>query len=168
VSRTPQDVFIPTCHLIETKIAGLTEDSYLWKDLPLPLPFLSTAIYQLQVRPQQEQEGATTSDPGQVIASSHVFVISPHDGNSGNNSSSNGGGSSNANPSASDPSSPQPSATTIISHSGGHHDSNAAIAAGLVVPIVVGISVAVFIFMQKRQTRILEERRKAREGLVID
>ncbi|KAI3326054.1 hypothetical protein HD806DRAFT_432722 [Xylariaceae sp. AK1471] len=133
---------------------GLTDNSFLWKDLPFPLPFLSTATYGLQVR-RQQQPGAMISEI--VIASSPSFAIIQHDGG-GNN-----GWRNTMNGTASPPPKPIDS-----SHSKGPSNSNAAIAAGLVVPLVVGISVFVFVYMQRRQKRILEERQKARIGLVIE
>lgn len=60
--------------------------------------------------------------------------------------------------------------TEPLEPSGSHgpYNSNAAIAAGLVVPLVVLISIFVFVYMQRRQKQIREEREKARVGLVIE
>ncbi|KAK5628788.1 hypothetical protein RRF57_004503 [Xylaria bambusicola] len=137
----------------ETDIAtGLTEDSFIWNDLPSPLPFLSSATYQLQVV-RQLPAGGTMS--GSVITLSTPFSILPEskDGNDDNNrvwpTTTNA---------------PEPA----NSHTSHRPDSNTAIAAGLVVPFVVGISVFVFICMQRRRKKTLEERRKERQTLVID
>ncbi|KAI1350665.1 hypothetical protein F5Y01DRAFT_305158 [Xylaria sp. FL0043] len=141
----------------ETNIStGITDNSFPWDDLPSPLPFFATATYELQVLPQ-EQIGSTVSDL--VIASSTPFYILPEneeeDGSSGWPTTINGTAS-------------QPSEPANSSHSDGRPSSSTAIAAGLVVPFVVGISVFVFLCMQRRRKRTLEERRKERETLVID
>ncbi|KAI0802734.1 hypothetical protein GGR55DRAFT_683036 [Xylaria sp. FL0064] len=141
----------------ETNIStGITDNSFLWDDLPSPLPFFSTATYEFQVLPQ-EQIGSTVSDL--VIASSTAFYILPEDeeenGGSGWQTTINGTAS-------------QPSESANSSHSDGRPSRSTAIAAGLVVPFVVGISVFVFLCMQRRRKRTLEERRKERETLVID
>ncbi|KAI1812906.1 hypothetical protein GGS20DRAFT_511104 [Poronia punctata] len=128
-------------NVIEVVIAtGLTNNSYLWREIPLPLPFLPTAEYELRVRPQEGR--------GPILASSPLFEIAPAGGSESNTTGA--------------PKSPS------ASHTGGHHDSSAAIAAGVVVPLVVLIAVVVFLYMQRRQTRIAEARQKAREGLVIN
>ncbi|KAI0913872.1 hypothetical protein F4823DRAFT_640405 [Ustulina deusta] len=130
---------------------GLTEGSFLWNDLPSPLPFLSTATYELQVL-RQQRAGDIMSDL--VITSSTPFTIGDDN---------NSGWQTTINETASD--SPE---SANSSHSDGRPNSSTAIAAGLVVPLVVGISVFVFLRMQRRRKRTLEERRKEREVLVIN
>ncbi|KAI8946597.1 hypothetical protein F4801DRAFT_56740 [Xylaria longipes] len=140
---------------IEADIAtGLTNDSFLWGDLPFPLPFLSTATYELRVLRQQQ-----VGDPtfGLVVASSPPFTILLQNEDDSND------WQTTTNKTATD--SPEP---TNPSHSDGRPSSSTAIAAGLVVPFVVGISVSVFLWMQRRRKRILAERHKERAGLVID
>ncbi|KAI1751305.1 hypothetical protein F4782DRAFT_189555 [Xylaria castorea] len=140
---------------IEADIAtGLTNDSFLWGDLPLPLPFLSTATYELRVLRQQQAEDATTFG---LVASSPPFTILSR------NKDDDNGWQTTTNETASD--SPEP---TNPSHSNGRPSSSTAIAVGLVVPFVVGISVSVFLWVHRRQKRIMAERRKERAGLVID
>ncbi|KAI8633686.1 hypothetical protein F5Y19DRAFT_470928 [Xylariaceae sp. FL1651] len=132
---------------------GLEDNFFLWRDLPYPLPFLSTATYELHVRPQLEPGGMVSELD---IVSSPLFAITEQEGDD-----------SNRWPAANGTSNP-PSKPTQPSHTSERPNSNTAIAAGLVVPLVVGISVFVFLWMQRRQKRIAEERRKEREGLVID
>ncbi|KAI0554582.1 hypothetical protein F4679DRAFT_579608 [Xylaria curta] len=141
---------------IEADIAsGLISDSFLWEDLPFPLPFLSTATYELRVLRQQRAEDATF----RPFASSPPFtVLSPIEDD--NNGSQTVWITMTTNKTTTDNSEP--------SHSDGRPSSSTAIAAGLVVPFVVGISVSVFLWMQRRQRRIVTERRKERAGLVID
>ncbi|KAI0442450.1 hypothetical protein F4803DRAFT_376534 [Xylaria telfairii] len=140
---------------IEADIAtGLIDDSFVWGDLPFPLPFLSTATYELRVL-RQQQAGDTTS--GLLVVSSPPFNILSQDGDDNND------WQTTTNKTATE--SPEP---TNPSHSDGHPSSITAIAAGLVVPFVVGISVSVFLYMQRRQKRTREARRKERAGLVID
>ncbi|KAJ8127981.1 hypothetical protein O1611_g5654 [Lasiodiplodia mahajangana] len=140
---------------IEAEISsGLTDNTFLWRDLPFPLPFFSTATYELQVLGQQQAVGML---PELVIASSPSFIITPPRVDESN------GGQIAINGTSDDPFEP-----TNSSHSGGPPNSSTAIAAGLVVPFVVGLSVFVFLCMRRRQKRIDEERRKERQGLVID
>ncbi|KAI0530032.1 hypothetical protein GGR58DRAFT_525399 [Xylaria digitata] len=141
----------------ETDIStGLASDSFLWRDLPSPLPFLPTATYELQVL-RQGQVGDIFSDL--VIASSTPFAILMEDG--GGNDDSDWQTGINGAPS-------EPSKPTDLPHSHGNPDSSAAIVPGLVVPLVLGISIYVLLCMQRRRKRALEERQKARETLVID
>ncbi|KAI0455863.1 hypothetical protein F5B21DRAFT_173234 [Xylaria acuta] len=140
---------------IEADIAtGLTNDSFLWGDLPFPLPFLSTAMYELRILRQQQAGDAAF---GIVVASSPPFTIISQNGDDNND------WQTTTNETATD--SPEP---TNPSHSDGRPSSSTAIAAGLVVPFVVGIAVSAFLWMQRRQKRILAERRKERAQLVID
>ncbi|KAI0474385.1 hypothetical protein F4859DRAFT_514917 [Xylaria cf. heliscus] len=140
---------------IEADVAtGLTNDSFLWRDLPFPLPFLPTAMYELWVL---RQPPAGDAMPGLVVASSPPFTILSQDEDDNND------WQTTANETATD--SPEP---THSSHWNGRPNSSTAIAAGLVVPFVVGISITAFLCMQRRQKRIREERRKERAGLVID
>lgn len=60
--------------VIDNGTAGLTKDSFLWNDLPSPLPFLSSATYELQILRQLPLEDLTL---GAVITSSALFSISP-------------------------------------------------------------------------------------------
>ncbi|KAI0406001.1 hypothetical protein F4802DRAFT_128980 [Xylaria palmicola] len=142
-------------NMIETDITvGLTDDSFLWEDLPSPLPFFSNATYELQVLPQQ-QAGGVISEP--VIASSPSFTIKPPDENDSDSGQTTTYGTEGP--------VPRP---TGLPHADGRPNENTAIAAGLVVPLVVGVAVFVFLRMYRRQRRIREERRKERAGLVID
>ncbi|KAF2965552.1 hypothetical protein GQX73_g8031 [Xylaria multiplex] len=162
--------------VVDNNAAGLTGDSFLWKDLPSPLPFLPTATYELQVL-RQGQVGDIFSDL--VIASSTPFAVSTEDrsGNNGGDWQTVGyfiefsplafigliGRRQGINGTPSEPSKP-----TVLPHSHGNPDSSAAIVPGLVVPLVVGISICVLLCMQRRRKRMLEERQKERETLVID
>ncbi|KAI0509452.1 hypothetical protein F5B22DRAFT_331792 [Xylaria bambusicola] len=141
-----------TVNTFETDIAtGLYRDSFMWNDLPSPLPFLPSATYQLQIG-RQLPAGDIMSDF--VITSSSPFSILPESEDENDDSRvwpTTTGASESAN-----------------SETSQHPDSSTAIAAGLVVPFVVGISVFVFICMQRRRKRTLEERRKERQTLVID
>ncbi|KAI0420678.1 hypothetical protein F5X98DRAFT_14493 [Xylaria grammica] len=140
----------------ETDIStGLSNDSFLWRDLPSPLPFLPTATYELQVL--RQYQGDDVSDP--VVAFSPPFSISPGDEDKGNNSD----WQTSMNGTTSDP-----AGSANSSYSDSHPDSSAAIAASLVVPLIVGISLFVFLCMERRRKRVLEERRKERDALVID
>ncbi|GAW13019.1 hypothetical protein ANO14919_023950 [Xylariales sp. No.14919] len=141
--------------VIDNSIAGLSNDSFLWRDLPSPLPFLPTATYELQVL--RQYQGDDVSDL--VIAFSPPFSISPGDEDKGDNS----GWQTSMNGTTSDP-----AGSANSSYSDSHPDSSAAIAASLVVPLIVGISLFVFLCMERRRKRVLEERRKERDALVID
>ncbi|KAJ2987423.1 hypothetical protein NUW58_g4517 [Xylaria curta] len=142
---------------IEADISiGLTDGSFLWGDLPFPLPFLSTATYKLQVLSQQHAGGMM---PHVVVASSPPFTIlpGPVDQNGGNTWQP-----------TTDETANEPPGPTNSSHSEGRPNSDTAIAAGLVVPFVVGIAAFIFLWVRRRQKRVMEEQRKARAGLVID
>ncbi|KAI0426567.1 hypothetical protein F5Y09DRAFT_351102 [Xylaria sp. FL1042] len=146
-------------NIFETNISiGLIDDSFLWIDLPSPLPFLATATYEVQVLPQKEIGNILS---GLIIASSTPFFILPEsedeDGSDGS------GWQITINGTAS-----QPPGSANSSHSDGRHNKSTAIATGLVVPFVVGVSVFVLLRMQRRRKRTLEERRKERETLVIE
>ncbi|KAI0388620.1 hypothetical protein F5Y17DRAFT_190821 [Xylariaceae sp. FL0594] len=162
---------------VEEKViaTGLAANSYIWKDLPSPLPYLSTATYQLEVRPR-EREVAADSDL--VIASSPQFTILPHGRNDivrleegGRRREEEEGEPANKtspspSPSTSGPSFvfPRPSTTPLSNpHTSGHHDSSAAVAAGVAIPVVVIISIAIFIFMNRRRSRSLEDHHETGE-----
>ncbi|KAI1173129.1 hypothetical protein F4777DRAFT_559025 [Nemania sp. FL0916] len=140
---------------LEADIAsGLTKDSFLWKDLPFPLPFLSTATYELRVL-RQQQVGDVKSEP--FIASSPPFTIIPADEDDYNSGQTATNGTAGGTQEQMNPSQPKrgPKTKTIV-------------AASLAVALVVGISVYVFLCMRRRQKKIVEERRKERHELVID
>ncbi|KAI0973867.1 hypothetical protein F4678DRAFT_389231 [Xylaria arbuscula] len=141
--------------LIDNSTAGLTDDSFLWNDLPYPLPFLPTATYEIQVL-RQIKAVNKVSDP---IASSTTFAILPENEDTNDNS----GWQTTNSTSTSDP-----SESAISAHSDRRPSNSTTLAAGLVVPIIVGISVVVFLCMYRRRKRTLEERRKERQTLVID
>ncbi|KAI1418670.1 hypothetical protein F5Y13DRAFT_196447 [Hypoxylon sp. FL1857] len=129
--------------------SGLNGSSYLWKSVPYPLPYLGTAKYEVEIWPQ--------NSVGPSAASSPYFTIS--ESVDGENMDGLG----------------EPIRTTIIPSkptnkptSNGGVNNNTAIAAGLVVPVVVILAVFGFVWMQQRQKRILEEKRKQREELYID
>ncbi|OTA70255.1 hypothetical protein K449DRAFT_427777 [Hypoxylon sp. EC38] len=134
---------------------GLNASSFLWKSVPYPLPYLGTAKYEVEVWPQN-WIGPRVALP--VFASSPYFTISELD--EGENM--NGLGDS-FNGTVVIPTRP-----TNQPISNGGVNNNTAIAAGLVVPIVVILAVFGFVWMQQRQKRILEEKRKQREELYID
>ncbi|KAI0858615.1 hypothetical protein F4860DRAFT_516630 [Xylaria cubensis] len=139
---------------IEVDIAsGLTNDSFFWEDLPFPLPFLSTATYELWILRQQRAEDVTL----RPFASSPSFTILSPIKDDSNDWQTTTNETTTDNPEPTNP-----------PHSDGRPSSSTAIAAGLVVPFVVAISVSVFLCMQRRQRRISAERRKERAGLVID
>ncbi|KAI1365763.1 hypothetical protein F5Y08DRAFT_167164 [Xylaria arbuscula] len=133
----------------------LTGNSFLWNDLPSPLPFLPSATYELHLLRQVSLENP---EPGAVITSSAPFNISSEiEGGDDDR----GWQTATSEP-ASTPSKPaNPNASE-------HSNNSTAIAAGLVVPFVVGISIFVLTRMQRRRKKILAERRKERQTLVID
>ncbi|KAI1126335.1 hypothetical protein F5Y10DRAFT_267219 [Nemania abortiva] len=147
-------VFETVLRAVDDDLGELIENSFLWKDIPFPLPFLSTAAYELQIL-GQKQVGDTAPEP--VIAYSPSFTIIPQ------REDENNGWQTTINGTTGDPLEP-----TNSPHSDGPPSSSTAIAAGLVVPFVVGVSAFVFLCMRRRHKRILEERRKEREGMVID
>ncbi|KAI1140407.1 hypothetical protein F5Y05DRAFT_378287 [Hypoxylon sp. FL0543] len=133
--------------------SGLNASSFLWKSVPYPLPYLETAKYKVDIWPQNwERPGAS------AFASSPDFTIFELEGGKDTD-----GMEGPFNETVIIPSKPnnQPG-------SNGGVNNNTAIAAGLIVPIVVILAVLGFVWMQQRQKRILEEKRKQREGLYID
>ncbi|KAI1081194.1 hypothetical protein F5B20DRAFT_77263 [Whalleya microplaca] len=142
-------------NLLELNITtGLLASSFVWESIPEPLPFLETATYKIQVRPQNwtvESESAPT-----FASSPYFFISEPKDEKTDGPTALSGGTTIT------------PAKPTSRPASGGGVNSNAAIAAGLVVPAVVILAVFGFVWMQRRQKRILEERRKQREGLYIE
>ncbi|KAI1402054.1 hypothetical protein F4819DRAFT_455981 [Hypoxylon fuscum] len=132
--------------------AGLITSSFLWKNIPYPLPYLETAKYEVEVWPQK----LVGSKPS-VFTSSPYFAIAELE------DKSTGGSGDSFNGTVIIPSKP-----TNQPVSKGGINNNTAIAAGLVVPVVVLLAVIGFVWMQQRQKRILEERRKQREELCID
>ncbi|KAI2638937.1 hypothetical protein GGS26DRAFT_587709 [Hypomontagnella submonticulosa] len=134
---------------------GLNSSSFLWKNVPYPLPYFKTAKYEVEVWPQY-WAGSKALVP--AFASSPYFTISESEGGV------NGGDSRDPfNGTIIMPSKPNNQPV-----SNGGVNNNTAIAAGLVVPVVVILAVCGFIWMQQRQKRMLEEKRKHREGLYID
>ncbi|KAI8963689.1 hypothetical protein F5Y11DRAFT_346141 [Daldinia sp. FL1419] len=134
---------------------GLNSTSFLWESVPYPLPYLETAKYEVEVWPQS-QAGSKGSAP--AIASSSYFAISKSDEDSD----------------ADDPINPFNGTTILPSRPTNQPSSNAgvnnntAIAAGLLVPVFVILAVLGFVWMQRRQKRMIEEKKKQREELYID
>ncbi|KAI0838622.1 hypothetical protein F5Y06DRAFT_296238 [Hypoxylon sp. FL0890] len=134
---------------------GLNASSFPWKSVPYPLPYLETAKYEVEIRPQN-WVGPKSSVA--AFASSPYFTISDLEGDV--NTDSSGAPFDGTTIIPSKPTN-QPSSNARVSN-------NTAIAAGLVVPVVVILAVFGFVSMQQRQKRILEEKRKQREELYID
>ncbi|KAI1454524.1 hypothetical protein F4805DRAFT_460724 [Annulohypoxylon moriforme] len=134
---------------------GLNASSFLWENVPYPLPYFETAKYEVEVWPRDWGQSKTSVS---AFASSSYFTISKPEeaGNVGGL-----GGSFNE-------TTVIPSKPTTQPTSTGGINNNTAIAAGLVVPIVVILAVFGFVLTQQRQKRILEEKRKQREELYID
>ncbi|KAI1093204.1 hypothetical protein F5B19DRAFT_167586 [Rostrohypoxylon terebratum] len=134
---------------------GSNASSFLWKNVPYPLPYLQTAKYDIEIWPRDwEQSKGSVS----AFASSSYFTISePKD----DENTDNQGISFND-------TTVIPSKPTSHPISKGGINNNTAIAAGLVVPLVVILAVFGFVLVQQRQKRILEEKRKQREDLYID
>ncbi|KAL7622983.1 hypothetical protein AAE478_006662 [Parahypoxylon ruwenzoriense] len=134
---------------------GLNASSFLWKSIPYPFPYIETAKYQVEVWPQN-WAGSKASAP--IFVSSPYFTIvnlEEGDSTSGFEDPFNG--------TIIIPSKPtdQPTSNSGI-------NNNTAIAAGLVVPIAVILAVCGFVWMQQRQKKILDKKRKQREELCID
>ncbi|KAI1808118.1 hypothetical protein F4811DRAFT_549209 [Daldinia bambusicola] len=132
---------------------GLNTTSFLWKNVPYPLPYLATALYEVEVRPQN-QAGQKSA-----IASSSYFAVSPD-----SDEDKNADGPTNP----SNGTTILPSRPTIQPVAKGGVDNNTAIAAGLVVPVFVILAIFGFVWLQRRQKKIIEEKRKQREELYID
>ncbi|KAI0005645.1 hypothetical protein F4779DRAFT_621013 [Xylariaceae sp. FL0662B] len=142
-------------NLLESNItAGLYASSFVWESVPEPLPFLETASYEIEVRPQ-DRFGENGSAPG--LASSPYFFISEREDENTSDSKD-----------SSDETTTLPSRPNNRPVSSGGVNNNAAIAAGILVPVVVIIAIFGFVWIQRRQKRLLEERRKQREELCID
>ncbi|KAI0206948.1 hypothetical protein F4808DRAFT_14838 [Astrocystis sublimbata] len=140
---------------IEEDIAtGLMNDSFLWEDLPSPLPFIPTATYELRVLRQEQAEDAIS---GLAVASSQPFAILAQDRYDDNQQTA-------TNETKDDSSEP----TNPVHLDEGPNNNSTAIAAGLVVPVVLGVSVSVFLWMRQRRKRVQAVRRKERAELVID
>ncbi|KAI0885643.1 uncharacterized protein GGS22DRAFT_161491 [Annulohypoxylon maeteangense] len=134
---------------------GLNASSFMWKNIPYPLPYLETAKYEVEVWPRDwGQSKASVS----AFASSSYFTVSQSEEAEITDSLG-----SPFNETIIIPSKP----TTQPTSKGGINN-NTAIAAGLVVPIVVLLAIFGFVLTQQRQKRILEEKRKQREDLYID
>ncbi|KAI1762010.1 hypothetical protein GGR53DRAFT_442830 [Hypoxylon sp. FL1150] len=127
----------------------LDTSSYLWTGVPYPLPYLETAKYEVEIW------GSRSSAP--MFASTYFTIAELGTNNNENNLAQSSNGTT---PPPSKPTN-QPSSTHGV-------NSNAAIAAGLVVPVVVILAVFGFVWTQRRQKRLIEERRKQREQLCID
>ncbi|KAI2473256.1 hypothetical protein F4781DRAFT_381123 [Annulohypoxylon bovei var. microspora] len=134
---------------------GLNGSSFLWKNVPYPLPYLETAKYEVEVWPQN---WGLSKASALTFASSSYFTILSSEENENTNDLGN-----SLNETIIIPSKPM-----NHSISKGGINNNTAIAAGLVVPIVVILAVFGFVWTQQRQKRILEEKRKQREELFID
>lgn len=133
---------------------GLNTSSFLWTSIPFPLPYLETAKYEVEIW-SQNWTGSKASAP--VFASTYFTITEPREDHNTDNPAEGFSGTTVL------PSKPtnQPSSKHGI-------NNNTAIAAGLVVPVVVILAVIGFIWTQRRQKRVLEERRKQREQLCID
>ncbi|KAI1107120.1 hypothetical protein F4804DRAFT_241935 [Jackrogersella minutella] len=129
---------------------GLNDSSFLWKGVPYPLPYLNTAKYEVEVWSQNRAESKVSSP---------YFTISGSEGDDGTDESGN---------SFSGTIPIIPSKPTNQPVSTGGINNNTAIAAGLVVPVVAMLAIFGFVWMQQRQKRIIEEKRKQREELYID
>ncbi|KAI1473712.1 hypothetical protein F4774DRAFT_423017 [Daldinia eschscholtzii] len=134
---------------------GLNATSFLWKSVPYPLPYLETAKYEVEVRPQN-QVGSNSA--AQAIASSSYFAISEPDEDKNADGPINPLNGTTILPSR--PTS-QPASKNGV-------NNNTAIAAGLLVPVFVILAIFGFVWMQRRQKKIIEEKRKQREELYID
>ncbi|KAI6092316.1 hypothetical protein F4821DRAFT_225361 [Hypoxylon rubiginosum] len=132
----------------------LNASSFLWTGVPYPLPYFETAKYEVEIWPQN-WAGSKSSAP--VFASTYFTIDELGVNNSGNNPTEGFNGTTIL------PSKPtsQPSSSHGV-------NNNTAIAAGLVVPVVVILAVFGFVWTQRRQKRLIEERRKQREQLCID
>ncbi|KAI1389787.1 uncharacterized protein F4822DRAFT_213628 [Hypoxylon trugodes] len=134
---------------------GLNASSFLWKTVPYPLPYLETSKYEVEVLSQNWVESETSVS---AFAFSPYFTIAE----------------SEEDTNEIDPDDPFnkpiiiPSKPTNQPAASNGVNNNTAIAAGLVVPVVVILAVFGFVWMQQRQKRILEEKRKHREELYID
>ncbi|KAI5926994.1 hypothetical protein F4810DRAFT_421261 [Camillea tinctor] len=138
---------------IEMDIAtGINSTSFLWQSVPYPLPYLRTATYEIEIRPM----GQLGEEQITILTSSPYFMIAPEDQNRDQSMPSN---ESFIIP---------PIPTDEPSSGNGRINNNAAIAAGLVIPVVVALAVIGFLWVQRRQRRSLEESRKRREALVIE
>ncbi|KAI1211790.1 uncharacterized protein F4807DRAFT_402811 [Annulohypoxylon truncatum] len=135
-----------------TSRIGLNASSFLWQSVPYPLPYLETAKYEVEVWSRDWEQSVS------AFASSPYFTISGS--KEGENTDSVGN--------SFDDTIVIPSKPTTHPISKGGINNNTAIAAGLVVPIVVILAIFGFVLTQKRQKRILEEKRKQREELYID
>ncbi|KAI0179119.1 hypothetical protein GGR52DRAFT_291291 [Hypoxylon sp. FL1284] len=133
---------------------GLNASSYLWTNVPNPLPYIETAKYELEIR---SQNWARTKASEPVLASEYFTIANSKDD-----------GDADGPTDGSDETTIIPSRPTHQPHPGHGVNSNTAIAAGLVVPVVVLLAVFGFVWTQQRQKRILEERRKQREQLCIE
>ncbi|KAI1494989.1 hypothetical protein F5X96DRAFT_337284 [Biscogniauxia mediterranea] len=135
---------------IEMDIAtGINGTLFLWQYVPYPLPYLRTAMYEVELRAVKilgEDEPAT------VLASSPYFIIAPEN--------TNRDGSTSYNESFIMPQTPIDEPDSKI-------NSDAAIIAGLVIPVLVAFAVIGYVLTQRRQRRSLENR-KRREALVIE
>ncbi|KAI0601235.1 hypothetical protein F4775DRAFT_436418 [Biscogniauxia sp. FL1348] len=139
---------------IEMDIAvGIDGTSFLWQSVPYPLPYLRTATYEVELRAINSLE---EEEPGAILVSSPYFIIAPED--------TNRDGSTPYNESFIMP----PISTDEPNSSAGGINSNAAIAAGLVIPVVVALAVIGFLWVQRRQRRSLEENKRRREELFIE
>ncbi|KAI1650233.1 uncharacterized protein F4817DRAFT_283286 [Daldinia loculata] len=134
---------------------GLNTTSFLWESIPYPLPYLETAKYEVEVWPQNQVRSKISAP---AIASSSYFAIAKSDGEE----------------TVDDPINPfngttiLPSRPTNQPTSNNGVNNNTAIAAGLLVPVFVILAVLGFVWMQRRQKKIIEEKRKQREELYID
>ncbi|KAH9900138.1 hypothetical protein F4778DRAFT_740279 [Xylariomycetidae sp. FL2044] len=134
---------------------GLNASSYIWRSIPYPLPYLEMATYEVEIRPQK------WTGPGSppVFGSSPYFTIAeveyegPFD---------SGGLSSDK----IDFLSSIPTDSPKSQSNGINNDT--AIAAGLIVPVIVALSVFGLLYMMRRQKKLQDEKAKQREEMVID
>ncbi|KAI1466021.1 uncharacterized protein F4812DRAFT_465905 [Daldinia caldariorum] len=133
---------------------GLNATSFLWKCVPYPLPYLATALYEVEVRPQNQ-----VGSKGAIASSSYFTVSSESDEEDKNE---------NGLMNPFNETTILPSRPTNQPVSQGGVNNNTAIAAGLVVPVFVILAIFGFVWLQRRQKKIIEEKRKQREDLCID
>ncbi|KAI1502797.1 hypothetical protein F5X99DRAFT_426664 [Biscogniauxia marginata] len=133
--------------------AGINGTSFLWQSVPYPLPYLQTATYEIELRPMRLLE---VEAPVPVLASSPYFMITGAEDENGDESR------------PLDENTIMPSVPTDKPNPNTGINNNAAIAAGLVIPVVVALAVIGFIWVHRRQKKSLEAKRKQREALVIE
>ncbi|KAI0019333.1 hypothetical protein F4780DRAFT_780557 [Xylariomycetidae sp. FL0641] len=145
-----------------------TTTSYLWENVPSPLPYLETAMYEVEVRPQQWTDAGSRAP---VFAASSFFSIAEAHDDELSDDEETDDSDTDDEPSTSITNVSVPIASSKpmgSSHSGAGINNNAAIAAGLIAPVIVALAVFGLIWVQRRQRKMLEQKRKQREELTID